>query len=101
MRDILGIFRSKKKGFEEKLNEMYQEIANKISDMIPVEWDKVYTKAYIDDQGGEVFLISSNPTVTTYITILVFQMIIMFLKEYLMNYQTNFTKILIDSVSYL
>ncbi|PBJ85357.1 TIGR01741 family protein, partial [Staphylococcus epidermidis] len=28
MRDILGIFRSKKKGFEEKLNEMYQEIAN-------------------------------------------------------------------------
>ena len=55
MRDILGIFRSKKKGFEEKLNEMYQEIANKISDMIPVEWDKVYTKAYIDDQGGEVF----------------------------------------------
>ena len=47
MRDIFGIFRSKKKGFEEKLNEMYQEIANKISDMIPVEWDEVYTKAYI------------------------------------------------------
>ncbi|EJE06508.1 hypothetical protein HMPREF9983_02469 [Staphylococcus epidermidis NIHLM023] len=101
MRDIFGIFRNKKKGFEEKLNEMYQEIANKINEMIPVEWERVYTMAYIDDQGGEVFLISSNPTVTTYITILVFQMIIMFLKEYLMNYQTNFTKILIDSESYL
>ncbi|HCY5735794.1 DUF600 family protein, partial [Staphylococcus aureus] len=27
--------------FEEKLNEMYNEIANKISSMIPVEWEKV------------------------------------------------------------
>ncbi|MBS3611213.1 DUF600 family protein, partial [Staphylococcus aureus] len=27
--------------FEEKLNEMYNEIANKISSMIPVEWAKV------------------------------------------------------------
>ncbi|MDI1745812.1 DUF600 family protein, partial [Staphylococcus aureus] len=26
--------------FEEKLNEMYNEIANKISSMIPVEWEK-------------------------------------------------------------
>ncbi|HDG5480842.1 TPA: TIGR01741 family protein [Staphylococcus aureus] len=41
--------------FEEKLNEMYNEIANKISSMIPVEWEKVYTMAYIDDGGGEVF----------------------------------------------
>ena len=86
--------------FEEKLNEMYQQIASKINEMIPVEWERVYTMAYIDDQGGEVFNFI-HPTVTTYITILVFQMIIMFLKEYLMNYQTNFTKILIDSESYL
>ena len=34
---------------------MYQEIANKINEMIPVEWERVYTMAYIDDQGGEVF----------------------------------------------
>ncbi|HIH8099170.1 TPA: immunity protein YezG family protein, partial [Staphylococcus aureus] len=27
--------------FEEKLSEMYNEIANKISGMIPVEWEKV------------------------------------------------------------
>ncbi len=26
--------------FEEKLNEMYNEIANEISGMIPVEWEK-------------------------------------------------------------
>ena len=26
--------------FEEKLSEMYNEIANKISSMIPVEWEK-------------------------------------------------------------
>ncbi|WP_256084066.1 TIGR01741 family protein, partial [Staphylococcus aureus] len=41
--------------FEEKLSEMYNEIANKISSMIPVEWERVYTMAYIDDGGGEVF----------------------------------------------
>ncbi|WP_262374857.1 immunity protein YezG family protein, partial [Staphylococcus aureus] len=28
---------------------------NKISSMIPVEWEKVYIMAYIDDEGGEVF----------------------------------------------
>ncbi|WP_262375989.1 immunity protein YezG family protein, partial [Staphylococcus aureus] len=26
--------------------QMYNEIANKISSMIPVEWEKVYTMAY-------------------------------------------------------
>ena len=52
--------------FEEKLNEMYQQIASKINEMIPVEWERVYTMAYIDDQAGEVFLISFNLIVTTY-----------------------------------
>ncbi|CAC6791720.1 Uncharacterized conserved protein [Staphylococcus aureus] len=47
--------------FEEKLNEMYNEIANKISSMIPVEWEKVYTMAYIDDGGGEVFYYYTEP----------------------------------------
>ncbi|ENK11365.1 TIGR01741 family protein [Staphylococcus aureus] len=47
--------------FEEKLNEMYNEIANKISSMIPVEWEKVYTMAYIDDGGGEVFFNYTKP----------------------------------------
>ncbi|EOD8476584.1 TPA: DUF600 family protein, partial [Staphylococcus aureus] len=37
--------------FEEKLSEMYNEIANEIIGMIPVEWEKVYTMAYIDDEG--------------------------------------------------
>ena len=41
--------------FEENLNKKYQEIANKISDMIPVEWDEVYTKAYINEESEEVF----------------------------------------------
>ncbi len=43
------------RGFEEKLNEMDQEIANHINDMIPTEWEQVYTMAYIDEEGGEVF----------------------------------------------
>ena len=45
--------------FEEKLSEMYNEIANKISSMIPVEWEKVYAIAY-DDEGGKSFLIILN-----------------------------------------
>ena len=40
--------------FEEKLNKMYQEIANHINEMIPTEWEQVYTMAYINEEGGEV-----------------------------------------------
>ncbi|HEB2279860.1 TPA: TIGR01741 family protein [Staphylococcus aureus] len=47
--------------FEEKLSEMYNEIANKIISMIPVEWEKVYAMAYIDDEGGEVFYYYTEP----------------------------------------
>ncbi|WP_251642953.1 TIGR01741 family protein, partial [Staphylococcus aureus] len=47
--------------FEEKLNEMYNEIANKISSMIPVEWEKVYAMAYIDDGVGEVIFNYTKP----------------------------------------
>ena len=48
-------------GFEENLNKMYQEIANKIDEMIPAEWEQVYTKAYIDDEGGEVLFYYTKP----------------------------------------
>ena len=61
MRDILGIFRSKKKGFEEKLNEMYQQIASKINEMIPVEWERVYTMAYMNEESEEVFFNYTTP----------------------------------------
>ncbi|OMH96429.1 TIGR01741 family protein, partial [Staphylococcus argenteus] len=37
------------------------KIANEISSMIPVEWEKVYTMAYIDDGGGEVFFNYTKP----------------------------------------
>ncbi|BCN87329.1 TIGR01741 family protein [Staphylococcus argenteus] len=48
--------------FEEKLSEMYNEIANKISRMIPVEWEKVYAMAYIDEECGEVFYNYTEPS---------------------------------------
>ncbi|HCZ0322079.1 TPA: TIGR01741 family protein [Staphylococcus aureus] len=47
--------------FEEKISKLYNEIANEISSMIPVEWEKVYTMAYIDDGGGEVFYYYTEP----------------------------------------
>ena len=47
--------------FEENLNKKYQEIANKINEMIPVEWDKVYTKAYIKEESKEVFFYYTLP----------------------------------------
>ena len=34
---------------------MYQEIASKINEMIPVEWERVYTMAYINEESEEVF----------------------------------------------
>ena len=72
--------------FEENLNKMYQEIANKISDMIPMEWDEIYTKAYIKEESKEVFLITLHLLVTTYITIPQYLKTIVFLKKYLMSY---------------
>ena len=100
MRDMLGIFRRKKMGFEEKLNEMYQEIANKINEMIPVEWDEVYTKAYIKEEIQEVFSTILYLVVKNYIIILLFLKNIMF-QKYLKNYWMSFTKTLKDSRSYL
>ncbi|CCE58117.1 TPA: TIGR01741 family protein [Staphylococcus argenteus] len=48
--------------FEEKLSEMYNKIANKISSMIPVEWEKVYAMAYISERNGEVFYNYTEPS---------------------------------------
>ncbi|HCX1942493.1 TPA: TIGR01741 family protein [Staphylococcus aureus] len=47
--------------FEEKISKLYNEIANEISSMIPVEWEKVYTIAYVDDEGGEVVFNYTKP----------------------------------------
>ncbi|HDY4442533.1 TPA: TIGR01741 family protein [Staphylococcus aureus] len=47
--------------FEEKLSEIYDKIANEISGMIPVEWEQVFTIAYVDDEGGEVVFNYTKP----------------------------------------
>ncbi|MCM0356429.1 TIGR01741 family protein [Staphylococcus aureus] len=47
--------------FEEKLSQMYNEIANEIDGMIPVEWEKIYTIAYVNDRGGEVVFNYTKP----------------------------------------
>ena len=83
-------------GFEENLNEMYQEIANKINEMIPVEWDKVYTKAYIKEESKEVFSTILYLVVMNYITILLFLKNIMFqkiFKELLDELYENFDRL--------
>ena len=48
-------------GFEGKLSEIYNKIANEIDGMIPVEWEKVYTIAYVNDRGGEVVFNYTKP----------------------------------------
>ena len=47
--------------FEENLNKMYQEIANKINEMIPMEWERVYTMAYMNEESEEVFFNYTTP----------------------------------------
>ncbi len=54
--------------FEEKLSQMYNEIADEISGMIPVEWENIYTIAYVTDHTR------------IYLEIIIFQ------KKYLMIY---------------
>ncbi len=73
--------------FEEKLSKIYNEIANEISNMIPVEWEKVYTMAYIDDGGGEVFFNYTKPgSDDLIITPIYLRRSITFLCKYLMIY---------------
>ncbi|HCW8273487.1 TPA: TIGR01741 family protein, partial [Staphylococcus aureus] len=47
--------------FEGKLSQMYNEIANEISGMIPVEWEQVFIIAYVTDQAGEVIFNYTKP----------------------------------------
>ncbi|HCZ0005818.1 TPA: DUF600 family protein, partial [Staphylococcus aureus] len=47
--------------FEEKLSQMYNKIASEISGMIPVEWEQVFTIAYVTDQAGEVIFNYTKP----------------------------------------
>ncbi len=101
MKNILKIFRRKEMGFEENLNKMYQEIANKISDMIPMEWDEIYTKAYIKEESKEVFFYYTLPGSEElhYYTAIPKEHNVS--KKYLKNYWMSFTKNLKDSRSYL
>lgn len=41
--------------FEEKLNKLYSEIVNKISSMIPCEWESIHFEGEISDTGGCVY----------------------------------------------
>ncbi|MFD3081079.1 TIGR01741 family protein, partial [Streptococcus agalactiae] len=54
-------YRGDNMNFEEKLSQMYNEIANEISGMIPVEWEQVFTIAYVTDQAGEVIFNYTKP----------------------------------------
>ena len=47
--------------FEEQVSKLYNEIANKINEMILAEWEQVYTMAYIDEEGTEVFFNYTKP----------------------------------------
>ncbi|HHO6607078.1 TPA: TIGR01741 family protein [Staphylococcus aureus] len=48
--------------FEEKLSQKYNEIANEINGMIPVDWEKVYAMAYINERNREVFYNYTEPS---------------------------------------
>jgi len=41
--------------FETKLNELYSEIAQQVSDMIPVEWNELYFNGEVKVEEGGVF----------------------------------------------
>ena len=41
--------------FEQKLNKLYQQIAQKINDMIPVEWGNFYFNGEVKGKEGGVF----------------------------------------------
>ncbi|WP_412059624.1 immunity protein YezG family protein [Metabacillus idriensis] len=47
--------------FEQYLNSLYQQIAQQINDMIPVEWDEIYFNGEVKDGEGGVYFFFSTP----------------------------------------
>lgn len=41
--------------FENELNKLYRKIAEKINDMIPVEWEEIYFNGEVKDGEGGVY----------------------------------------------
>ncbi|MCU5733636.1 antitoxin YezG family protein, partial [Bacillus pacificus] len=41
--------------FENELNKLYRKIAEKINDMIPVEWEEFYFNGEVKDGEGGVY----------------------------------------------
>jgi hypothetical protein len=51
---------------ESQLQELYQEIAETVNNMIPEEWGKFYFYAQIDESGGEfTFFINQLEIIAT------------------------------------
>ncbi|SFH21046.1 Protein of unknown function, DUF600 [Priestia megaterium] len=40
---------------ESQLQELYQEIAETVNNMIPEEWERFYFYAKVDESGGRVY----------------------------------------------
>ncbi|WP_281515174.1 TIGR01741 family protein, partial [Bacillus licheniformis] len=51
----------------EKMEKLYQEIAEGINEIIPTEWEKVYLYAEILDDSSEVFFYFNVPQNKDYI----------------------------------
>ena len=47
--------------FEAQLNEVYKQVAQKVSDMIPEEWNSFYLNAEITNKEGGVFFFFDTP----------------------------------------
>jgi uncharacterized protein (TIGR01741 family) len=47
--------------FEEKLNDLYRRIAQKISDMIPMDWKEIYFEGQVLDGAGGTYFYFNTP----------------------------------------
>ncbi|MFU0803345.1 immunity protein YezG family protein, partial [Staphylococcus warneri] len=41
--------------FEDKLNNIYQEIANNANQIIPDEWKNIFMESEVTEDGGSVY----------------------------------------------
>ncbi|EIT83672.1 hypothetical protein A374_19170 [Fictibacillus macauensis ZFHKF-1] len=55
--------------FEQEMNTMYQEIAEKVHEIIPVEWERFYFYDNITDDGADIYFFFNtieNPDIYIY-----------------------------------
>ena len=59
--------------FEDKLNYIYQEIANNTNQIIPDEWKDIFMESEVTEEGGSVYFFYTLKKSRVYSILIIFR----------------------------